>query len=352
MKERYLTIFVAVYNIEKYLDRLFDCIKKQTFEDYEVLIMDDGSTDNSLEICKKYAEQDDRIRVISLDHHGLAATRMETYKNIRTEYAVCIDGDDWVEPNYLKHLVDAQKKYNADLVISNAVLCNEKGDEIYRFPHREEGVFSKNDYSEILPKLYLEDRLNYMFGRLYKSKWLKEINVGEEDMGEDTRTVAQYLMKIDNFVVIDECDYHYIKYNQRAITATLGSERFHKMWKINQFVYNVMEQNGLLNEEMIKTIDTRIFSAARMTLDEIVYNKQSRKEKYLAADRIIDSKEYKASYYRQKEKGNIYSLVIKPVSPGKGSKYIKQELNRIRIYSYKNRIKKFTSKIIKKDKAI
>lgn len=348
MNERYLTIFVAVYNIEKYLDRLFDCIKKQTFEDYEVLIMDDGSTDNSLEICKKHAELDDRIRVISLEHHGLAATRMETYKNIRTEFAVCIDGDDWVEPNYLKHLVDAQKKYSADLVISNAILCNEKGEEKYRFVHREEEFFNKKDYLDILPKLYVEDRLNYMFGRLYKSKWLKEIDVGEDDMGEDTRTVAQYLMKIKNMVVIDEYDYHYIKYSSRAITASLGNKRFYTMWKLNKFVYDLMEQNGLLNDEMIKAIDTRIFSAWKMALDDIVYKKQSKKEKYIAAEKIIGSEEYKISYYRQKEKGNIRNLGFKPIMPGKSSKYIKHELSRLKINSYKHRMKQILIKIFRK----
>ncbi|MCR5429603.1 MAG: glycosyltransferase [Eubacterium sp.] len=348
-KDRYLTVFVAVYNIEKYLDRLFECMKNQTFDDYELLIMDDGSTDSSLEICKRYAKEDDRIRVVSLPHRGLAATRMSTYKELRTEFAVCVDGDDWIEPDYLKHLVDAQKKYNADLVTSNVFMHNEKGEVIYKFPDREEGFFRKEDYPEILPKLLLEDRLNYMYGRIYRSEFLKKINVGIEDMGEDTRTVTQYLMYTNNLAVIDEYDYHYIRYNSRAITASLGNEMFNKLYAINQFVYELMKKNDLLNNEMIKSIDIRNFSAGKKTLDQIVYYNQSRREKYAMADRIINSKEYTKSYNRQKECGNLKTLDFKPIAPGKGAKYIKKSLRKIRARVYKYRIRQLMSKILKNE---
>ncbi len=339
MKERYLTIFVAVYNIEQYLDRLFDCIKKQTFEDYEVLIMDDGSTDNSLEICKKYAQLDDRIRVVELEHHGLAATRMETYKRIRTKYAVCIDGDDWVEPDYLKHLVDAQKKYDADLVTSNAITDNEEGKEEFRFPWRKEELFNKSDYPNILPQLLLEDRLNYMHGRIYRSELLKGIDVGKEDMGEDTRTVIQYLLKTNKIVVIEDYDYHYIRYVSRSVTAKLEDDLFYKVWAINKFVYDLMEENGLLNNEMIKSIDTRIIAVGKFALDKIYWSDAGKKEKFLIADKIIGSKEYVESYNRQNRMGNIKKLDFKPIPPGKGKNYMKHMIRGAKLSRIKRNIK-------------
>ena len=348
MKERYLTVFVAVYNIEEYLDRLFECVKKQTFEDYELLIMDDGSTDNSLEICKRYAKEDDRIRVVSLPHRGLAATRMSTYQELRTKFAVCIDGDDWVEPDYLKHLVDAQKKYDADLVISNVIVYNVKGEEFYRFPYRKKELFYKEDYYTILPNLLAEDRLSYMVGKLYKSELLKEIEVGEEDMGEDTRTVTQYLMKTNNLVVIDEYDYHYIKYSERTITATLGNNCFYKIWGINKFVYDLMKQNNLLSDEMIKEIDFRILGATVFSLNRILYNEDTIEEKLILADEIIDSKEYVTSYNRQKKNKNLKYLDAKPIAPGKGAKYIKKKLWGVKFRVAKYRIKQLLLKPLKK----
>ncbi len=348
MKERYLTLFAAVYNIEPYLDRLFECVKNQTFEDYEFLILDDGSNDNTLEICEKYAEKDDRIRVISLPHRGLAATREVTFKEIKTKFAVCIDGDDWVEPDYLKHLVDAQKKYDADLVLSNVILHNEDGKEFYRLRKREEGFYTKEEYPKILPELLLEDRLNYLYTRIYKSELLKDIKVGDEDMGEDTRTVTQYILKTNNLAVIEDYDYHYIKYNSRSITGEIGDRRFEKLEELNTYVNDLMDQNGLLNDEMKKAIDTRILVTGKMALDAIVYNDSSIPDKFKEADALVNSEEYVKNYRRQKELGNINKLEIKPVAPGKGAKYIKRALRKIKFRVARYRIKQMLTKPFKK----
>lgn len=74
-----VTFFVTVYNIEKYLERFFDCLDKQTFKDYQLLIIDDGSTDNSLSICQAHAEQDNRIQVVPIEHVGISSARNKIF---------------------------------------------------------------------------------------------------------------------------------------------------------------------------------------------------------------------------------------------------------------------------------
>ena len=127
MEKHLITIFVSVYNIDKYLDRFFDCLDKQTFRDYKLLMVDDGSTDNSLSICQAHAEQDNRIQVVSIEHVGISSARNKILGMLDTEFATSLDGDDYFEPDYLKHLTDAQQKYNADFVISNVIDVTEKG---------------------------------------------------------------------------------------------------------------------------------------------------------------------------------------------------------------------------------
>ena len=104
-----VTIFVTVYNIAKYLERFFDCLEKQTFSDYKLLIIDDGSTDNSLSICRAHAEKDSRIEVVAIEHAGISAARNKILGMLDTAFATSLDGDDYFEPDYLKHLMDAQK---------------------------------------------------------------------------------------------------------------------------------------------------------------------------------------------------------------------------------------------------
>ena len=137
MGKSIVTIFVTVYNIGKYLDRFFDCLDKQTFSDYKLLMIDDGSTDNSLSICRAHAEKDSRIEVVSIEHVGISAARNKILGMLDTEFATSLDGDDYFEPDYLKHLMDAQKKYNADFVISNVIYDNQESVETSRFITRK-----------------------------------------------------------------------------------------------------------------------------------------------------------------------------------------------------------------------
>ena len=114
MEKQMVTIFVSVYNIGEYLERFFDCLDKQTFRNYKLLMIDDGSTDNSLSICRAHAEKDSRIKVVPIEHGGIAKARNLMHGMLDTEFATSLDGDDYFGPDYLKHLMDAQKKYDAE----------------------------------------------------------------------------------------------------------------------------------------------------------------------------------------------------------------------------------------------
>ena len=162
MEKGLVTIFVTVYNIGEHLERFFDCLDKQTFSDYKLLMIDDGSTDNSLSICRAHAEKDSRIEVVPIEHVGIAAARNKILGMLDTEFATSLDGDDYFEPDYLKHLMDAQKKYDADYVISNVIYVTPEGGEYSRFSPREEAFFTKEQFPDILPALLEEERLNYL----------------------------------------------------------------------------------------------------------------------------------------------------------------------------------------------
>lgn len=111
-----VSIGVPVYNVAEYLPQCLDSILNQTFQDFEIILVDDGSTDNSFEICQEYVAKDSRFRLIHQKNKGLAGARNTIIKNVKTEYIAWVDSDDWIEENYLKLLIDTQEKTDADMV--------------------------------------------------------------------------------------------------------------------------------------------------------------------------------------------------------------------------------------------
>lgn len=118
-----LSIIVPVYNAENYLHNSMDCILKQTYRDIEVVLVDDGSTDNSGQICDMFAQQDSRVRVIHQKNAGAGAARNAGITKATGEYIVFVDSDDSIEPDYMEML----SKHNEDLVFIDVDRVDEQG---------------------------------------------------------------------------------------------------------------------------------------------------------------------------------------------------------------------------------
>lgn len=114
-----ISIIVPVYNVEQYLPRCIDSILAQTFTDFELLLIDDGSNDNSGKICDEYAEKDNRIRVFHKGNEGVSSARQIGLEKANGQYSIHADGDDWLESNMLERMYKMANTTNADIVISD-----------------------------------------------------------------------------------------------------------------------------------------------------------------------------------------------------------------------------------------
>lgn len=110
MSTPYLSVIVPVYNVENYLAHCLDSILSQTFTDFEVLLIDDGSTDGSRAVCERYAAQDDRIRLFHKENGGLVSARQYGFPFAQGEYVTFVDSDDWIDPAMYQNLCGAAKK--------------------------------------------------------------------------------------------------------------------------------------------------------------------------------------------------------------------------------------------------
>ena len=112
-----ITVVVSVYNTGKYLPKAMDCLLRQTYRDYEIIIVDDGSTDGSQDICDREAEGRDNVRVFHKPNGGLSSARNFGIDHAKGDYIIFPDPDDWVELNYLEKLVAIREETGADLSI-------------------------------------------------------------------------------------------------------------------------------------------------------------------------------------------------------------------------------------------
>ena len=142
-----ISIIIPIYNVESYLRKCLDSIIEQSFPYFELLLINDGSTDASAHICQEYVEKDDRIRYFEKENGGVSSARNFGIKHSRGEYIIFIDSDDWVEPNYLEILYKTMKELEGDIVVTNYYTFREE-DAMFLFHVAETNeplVFQPND---------------------------------------------------------------------------------------------------------------------------------------------------------------------------------------------------------------
>ncbi len=170
-----ISVMIPVYNTSQYLEKCLESITTQSLKEIEIICVNDGSTDNSLEILRKYEKKDNRIKIIDKKNEGANKARNEALKLAKGEYCLNIDSDDLIKQDYLKNMYNKAKKEDLDILIS---------DIIYFFPNKEyvEKDLKLDDNKIIDGKEYIklffkENFLGYTWNKLIKSKIYKENNL-------------------------------------------------------------------------------------------------------------------------------------------------------------------------------
>ncbi len=214
------SIIIPVYNVEKYLNKCVDSVLNQTFTDFEVILVDDGSTDNCPAICDSYAEKDKRVKVIHKPNGGLINARKSGLEIADGNYIGFVDSDDWIEPEMYELFANMIKKYSPDMVLSDFYFDNgnELTNSIQLF---EQEFYDKSALKEKLYPKMLFSGTYYKFGvnpccwsKVYKKKLLKEnlpLVDGRIKMGEDAAFTYPCLIDAQSVATIKKPCYHYIQ---------------------------------------------------------------------------------------------------------------------------------------------
>ena len=185
-----ITVIVPVYNVENYLNKCLDSIIKQTYKNLEIIVVNDGSTDNSGTICQEYAQKDDRIVYIEKENGGQSEARNMGLDRMTGSYVTFVDSDDWVEADYVETLYQKITEYQADIAVGNYYSYNEQ-EGIFCFHIFGSSYYEKvYDNVSIFENFYESEHMkNFALicvgGKLYKSDLFRELRFEVGKLGED-----------------------------------------------------------------------------------------------------------------------------------------------------------------------
>ena len=203
-----ISILVPVYNASKHLDTCLDSIVKQDYKDYEVIIVDDGSTDGSEYICNKYAEAYRQIKVIHQENKGVSATRQTLLDNARGDYILFVDADDYIDSNALSQLVLMASHTKADVIQCSYISFNNDGECVY-VPVK---LKSRTEHLDILNIIMSDSSQCALWNRLIRKIVIDDNGIRFGDgisLGEDRCFLLALYQNAISTTLLDFPFYHY-----------------------------------------------------------------------------------------------------------------------------------------------
>lgn len=288
-----VSIIIPVYNAEKYIERCLDNILAQDFKDYEIIIVNDGSTDKSLEICLKY--QSNKVKIITQKNGGPSSARNRGIIEAKGKYIRFVDADDYILDNSTQMMINKMEESNADLLIAGirCIVVGKDGKrqkDIY-MPEKE---LDKNAFWNEISLYFTDWFIHYTPNKLYRTKILKDKNIHFDETicnSEDLLFNIQYCATCKKISVIKEIVYAYEKGNNMSVSSVFREDGF----LIQDYAYakvrKIIQENGAYIGENRDRFETAYADIAFKTLYNICVNNTIDKgKKNQLMKRVLESK--------------------------------------------------------------
>lgn len=220
----FFSIIVPIYNVERYLRECIESILSQTFTNFELILVDDGSPDSCPQICDEYAKKDNRVKVIHKNNGGLVSARKVGAGQAIGDYCICVDGDDYIVGNYLENARDIINENNPDIILFDYYQCN--GNRLLE-KHISfcEGIYTKQDIENTIFPCLIESFEGYYFSPNVWAKVFKRDLYCKEQcfvderitIGEDAAVTKPCIYRAQNLFISHKIVYYY-RYNEASMT--------------------------------------------------------------------------------------------------------------------------------------
>lgn len=242
LNEICISIIVPVFNVEEYLEKCIDSLQKQTHENLEIILIDDGSTDRSGSICDKYSTNDSRITVVHQENQGVSHARNVGMKKASGKYLMFVDSDDIIERNMCESLLSTIMHYNADIVLSNFVEDRDNEKVKDANVHGTE-ILNKNSIMYKITDIKYKSGI-FVTTKLISSKIAKLHRFKEGvPLGEDQLFVFALLNDCDRVCVMNKGYYHYIARQGSAMRQQLDLDKEKKLISVYNHILDLTKSN-------------------------------------------------------------------------------------------------------------
>ena len=311
-----ISVIIPVYNRELYLEQCLDSVISQTLKDIEIICVDDGSTDNSFEILKKFAQRDERIKLIRQENLGAAVARNKAINIAKGEYLSFIDSDDYVDLNYLEKLYNANNNGKCDVIATvNVKLVDNDLNQNYK------NIFIKSKQLNFIERANMLIKSGMSCNKIYKTSFIKNNDICYLEInsaGEDLYFTVFSIILANQINVIHDVSYYY-RQNINSLTKIIKNERFYKIIDFCQIVDKKLSE---LKINIIKKLYWKIIFKKRREYEFFMY--YSSMDKNCKKDFL---KLLKETYPKDNIKEPTQNLIVSLTSYPKRINYIHDCIN-------------------------
>lgn len=229
-----VSVIIPVYNVEKYLRRCLDSVVNQTYKDIEVILVNDGSPDNSKEICEEYVAKYSNIQLINQKNAGLGAARNTGLQYITGNAVTFVDSDDWLELDAIEYYVASMKKSDADIVVTQMIRKKEYfSNEGTNGTTIKEEVLNQEQFAKKYFKIDGNNIEYYACAKLYKREIAREVKYPVGLFAEDVPAAFGYIIRSQKIFYSTKVTYNYF-FNDNSLTAKFTDKDFdlEKIWDL------------------------------------------------------------------------------------------------------------------------
>ena len=293
--EKLISIIIPIYNTDQYLRQCLDSIINQSYKNFEVLLINDGSVDDSADICKEYVERDSRFRYFEKENRGVSSARNLGLKNANGDYITFIDSDDWVDSNYLEVLKYTLEENDSDVAVASLRTLAEDGVFYIKTVNSRKaemldfGTLSRNDFLEIYPKLInLVQDFHCVAFKLFKRNLVKDLFFDESlKYAEDMDFFYRLYLRM-NRIAYKRKDIYIYRVHRSSVSKFFDESCALQDLKVHENMLRQAYENGIStcfyieymrylmelrlkqfpNSQMLKSYESSILE----TLDTVTYS--------------------------------------------------------------------------------
>lgn len=310
----FFSVLIPVYNVEQYIDGCLESVFSQNFTDFEVVLVNDGSTDGSGVICDRWKERYPRqIRVIHRENQGISRTREQMFREAKGAYIVSLDSDDKLHPDALRQLHECICCNQADMVIYQFSSEEESSEPFREYPFEEDTPYTIATDAKLRQLMGATDLMPSIWSKAFRRELVEDVSIpGDITEGEDLLFSIYIMEKAQRIFFLNRVLYFY-SYNETGITKSYNPRLFRSMKKVNMLQRSAAQRWDPTGQ-LARECDVGSLDRYYRILCRVYYAACPLKEKRMRLREIVEDPEFLRVYPMRKQLPGLKPRLVLPLS--------------------------------------